>query len=99
MLTQNDYRAALLQLYRAYRWAPADKPGYKMPQHIAYARAKAIIKPLPDDEQTLVLRDALECFKAWERNGSNDDLPSAKRLRLNWQISWTLTRSARSETR
>lgn len=91
-LTQADYRAALLMNYRNYRALGESK-------RIAFRCACMVTQPLPDDEQSILLRDALQCFRAWESNGSNDDLPSARRLRLNWRISWTLTRSAFSETR
>jgi len=50
-LTQNDYRAALLQAFRAYRHSDRyTKLG-------AYRMAKRMIAPLPDDRATQELRD------------------------------------------
>jgi hypothetical protein len=52
MLTQQDYRAALLGYYRVYRLLCGDA------STVAYARAKASTKPLPEDRATQRVRTA-----------------------------------------
>ena len=86
-LTQNDYRAALLQIYRAYRWnASGAAPLYSQAE--AYLQAKRLVKPLPDDPVAINVREAYRYFKANRHLG----LPP-KGPRALWNYCYALQRA------
>lgn len=80
MLTQNDYRAALLQAYRAFRLSPS-KPSTAR----AYSLAKGIIKPLPETRESAQLRIA---FREYTRFSPDD----GRRCKEGWAMCWQYAR-------
>ena len=79
MLSNLDYRAALLQAFRACRLAGLNK-------WQAFYKAEALIKPLPDDRLTSQLRIAF--------NGHRNFMyqcPDAN-AREVWRLSWRWAR-------
>ena len=80
-LTNNDYRAALLQVYKACRY------NGKMGQRVAFVRAKSLIHPLPDDFETACMRVAVRAFPSARRAYGSEACPMAL-----WKFCWRYAR-------
>lgn len=78
MLTTQDYRARLLYAYRVFR-----RDGYAPRK--AYHMAKAVVKPLPEDRETVLRRRA---FNEWARFSPTDP----RRCKEGWEMCWQYAR-------
>jgi hypothetical protein len=83
-LTQNDYRAAVLQAYRAFRLSPS-KPSTQS----AYLLAKGIIKPLPDEKIDAIIRVA---FNEYARSKRADPEEHQFRAHAIWLACYRYAR-------
>lgn len=88
MLTNNDYRAALLQAFRALRHESTLRAGRPyMGKADAYRKARDLIKPLPDDFETCCLREALEIHNLRRVNYFH-----GTPIKQQWHFAWQLAR-------
>lgn len=76
MLTNQDYRACLLHAYRVFR-----RDGYA-PRR-AYYRAKVVVKPLPEDRATKLLRYARGQYTIYRADTT---------ARTAWSLAWWAAR-------
>jgi hypothetical protein len=91
MLTNSDYRAAIYQAYRALRHESTLRNGQPyMTKKQAFAHARAIIKPLPEDRQARILREAFVHYERYRCN--NDCYFIITTPRQTWRIAHTWAR-------
>lgn len=91
MLTNNDYRAAMLQAYRAYRrpvslGAHLRAPG--MAPRTAFRLARATVKPLPEALESRTVRDAMRAYPEFSQYRE----ALGHTARQCWKATYSLTR-------